>query len=417
MPSCLRLITYSNKMAATLAFFLMFLSLLALINPPMAAADNQMGRPDQIILSWTDDPYTTQTVAWRAATDTGQERLQYLPVAGFNGSFTDAWEATAVKTELYAGYYHFETTLPNLSPNTRYIYRVGGEGAWSEPAFFTTATPGDQFTFVYMGDVQQGYEDWGKMLQRMAAENPGPRFAILGGDLVYDGNSKSEWEQFFTAATPTFKQIPLLPAPGNHDDAPLFWNTFALPQNGPEGFKEKFYSFDYGNCHIAVLDSNLMGASAAQYNTVKTWLQNDLDSSGKQWKFLAFHYPPYPVVEDGHSYNLEVNWVPLFEQCGVDVVFVGHQHVYMRTKPLRSGQVQADGEGIVYIMGNAGTKFYPAGDNRDYIAKELDYISSYQLISIDGDTFTMSARDADGQLIDSYTLGNLPSVGAEYSVT
>ncbi|MEN6390029.1 MAG: metallophosphoesterase, partial [Syntrophomonas sp.] len=249
------------------------------------------------------------------------------------------------------------------------------------------------------------------------AENTCPRFALLGGDLVHDGYSELEWEQFFTAATPTFQQIPLLPAPGNHDDTPLFWKAFALPQNGPEGFKEKFYSFDYGNCHIAVLDSNLMGASATQYNTVKSWLQNDLDTSGKQWKFLVFHYPPYPVVEDGHSYNIEVNWVPLFEQCGVDVVFVGHQHVYMRTKPLRSGQVQADGEGIVYIMGNAGTKFYPAGDSRGYIAKELDYVSSYQLVSIDGDTFTMSSRDADGQIIDSYTLGNVPLVGAAYSVT
>lgn len=417
MPLGLRLISDSKRMVASFVFLLMLFSLPAVINPEIAKANSLNGLPDQIILSWTDDPQTSQTIAWRAATDTGQERVQYLPVADFNGSFADAWEIMAAKTDLYLGYYHFETTLSGLSTNTKYIYRVGDEGAWSEPASFTTATCDDKFSFLYLGDVQEGYENWGDMLKRIVAENPRLRFSLLGGDLVNDGNISEEWEQFFNAASPVFKQIPLLPAPGNHDDTTLFWNSFALPENGPDGFEEEFYSFDYENCHIAVLNSNKMGASKPYYNTIKNWLQDDLESSNQQWKFLVFHYPPYPVVDDGHSYNLQKNWVPLFEQCGVDIVFVGHQHVYMRTNPLRDGQVQADGDGIVYIMGNSGSKFYPPGENKDYIAYQQANISNYQIITIDGDTFSMTARNADGQEIDSYTLSKSFMDNLQYKIT
>ncbi len=374
------------------------------------------GLPDQITLSWTGDPGTTQTIAWRTGTDTTQDQIQYLPAGSFSGSFTGALSATAVKSDLYTGCSHFEVTLRELTPATSYVYRAGREGAWSEPATFTTAGTGNQFSFLYMGDVQQDYNDWGVMLNSAYAENPGLKFGLLGGDSVNNGSSVSEWQQFFANAAPVFKQIPLMPAAGNHDNKPLFWNSFALPQNGPEGYKENFYSFDYGNCHIAILDSNYlstMNTSSPDYDKISTWLRNDLDNSNQQWKFLVFHHPPYPAAFDGYAANLQATWVPLFEQCRVDVVFVGHQHVYMRTKPLHGGQVQADPQdGIVYIMGNAGTKFNPPGDNYDYIAKELAYVSNYEVISIDGNTFSLTAKNAAGQVIDSFAFTKTQGGGA-----
>lgn len=411
----LKLLRDSKEKAISLLFFLFLFGLSGVLNPDIAASEPS-SLPDHIMLSWTDDPQTTRTAAWRSDSAADAEWVQYLPAASYNGSFTSASQVAAVKTELYAGYSHCEATMFQLAPDCEYIYRVGREGVWSEPASFSTTTPGGKFSFLYLGDVQKGYDKWGEMLKHIAAENPDLRFALLGGDLVHDGNSSNEWQQFFAAASPTFKQLPLLPAVGNHDDTPLFWNSFALPRNGPEGFKEEFYSFDYGNCHIAVLNSNKMGVSKPYYNMLKSWLQADLNNSKQQWKFLVFHYPPYPVVDDGHSYNLEENWVPLFEQCTVDIVFVGHQHVYMRSKPLRGDKVQADGEGIVYIMGNSGSKFYPAGEDREYIAKQMANVSNYQLLSIDGDSLSLSSRNAEGQVIDRYILGDVPAARAQYLI-
>ncbi len=408
------------RIISYLIIFTILFTFVGIIDPAMVRADgSNAGSPDQIILSWAEDPSTTQTIAWRNGSDIAQDKVQYLPAAGFAGSFAGAQEASAVKTELYAGYSHFEATLRGLTPATKYFYRLGRDEAWSEPASFTTASSNNKYSFLYMGDVQEGFAAWGAMINSAYTANPDLKFSLLGGDLVDDGNSIDEWQQFFAAATPVFRYIPLMPAVGNHDERPLFWNTFALPGNGPEGFKERFYSFDYGNCHIAVLDSTLLGASSSSYQTLKTWLQNDLNNSSQEWKFLVLHFPPYTVVEDGHAENIKNNWVPLFEQCNVDVAFVGHQHVYMRSKPLRNNQVQGDGEGIVYIMGNAGTKFYPAGESYDYIAKELDNVSNYQIIKIDGNTFTLSTRDAAGQVIDNYTLQKAPSptTNAVYTIT
>ncbi len=372
------------------------------------------GQPDEIILSWTDDPATTETVSWRIENDTAQDMVEYLPAANFSGSFAGAQEATAGQKDL-TGSVHCEATLRGLTPDTGYVYRVGCDGAWSEPASFTTAGTGDNFSFIYMGDVQQGYQEWGDLLHVAAAEKPGPKFAFLGGDIVDEGSSIEQWQQLLAAASPLFSQVSLMPAPGNHDDGSLEWTLFAVPQNGPQGLTG-FYSFDYGNCHFTVLDSNYleapdMGAPGdPDYDQISTWLRHDLDSSSKTWKFLVFHYPPYQIFPDTRLANLKQYWAPLFEQCGVDAVFVGHQQVYARTKPLRGGQIQGDGKGIVYIMGNAGTEYLPNGPNYDYIARELAGVNSYEMVNINGDTFTLTAKDAEGRPFDIYTIRKSPPI-------
>jgi predicted phosphodiesterase len=388
------------------------------VNPNSAATADNIVLPDQITLSWTEDPQTTQTIAWRSVSDAGQNQVQYLPAADFNGSFAGAQEATAAEASLYDGYLRLEVTLRGLTPDTGYVYRVGGEGAWSEPATFVTAGTNNDFSFLYMGDVQEGYSYWGEMLKNVVADNPGLKFMLMGGDLVNDSDSHN-WQQFFAAAEPVFSQLPLMPAVGNHDDNKLFWDTFALPRNGPAGYEEKFYSFDYGNCHIAVLNSNLMGVPGFGDNDrIMAWLRDDLANSKQRWKFVVLHHPPYPVYPDWRAANLQENWVPIFEEGGVDVVFVGHQHEYMRTLPLRDGQVQADGNGIVYVMGNAGTKHYAPGPGYDYIAKEIAYVSNYQVVYINENTFSLTAKDADGQVIDGFVLTKQPvSDRAIYTIT
>lgn len=378
----------------------------------IASAENggpNAGLPDHLMLSWTDDPQTTQTISWRTGTDSSQDTVQYMPAAVFNGGFDGAEEVTGVASGLYDGHLHFEATLRGLTPNTSYVYRVGRDGAWSEPAGFTAGAGEDGFTFLYMGDVQDGYAFWGEMLDKAFRDNPSIRFGLLGGDLVDHGTSIAEWQQFFAAASPVFSRIPLMPAVGNHDDSELFRKSFAVPRNGPAGYEDTIYSFDYGNCHFTVLNSNFMGPlDLGDNERIAVWLQNDLENSEQQWKFVVFHHPPYPVVRDWRAEILQEYWVPILERCGVDMVFVGHQHVYMRTKPIRDGTIQPDGEGIVYIMGNAGMKYYAPGPGYDYIAEELAWVSNYQVIDINGNSLTMTAKDDNGQVIDSYQFVKQP---------
>ncbi|OBR90768.1 3',5'-cyclic adenosine monophosphate phosphodiesterase CpdA [Clostridium ragsdalei P11] len=387
------------------------------------------GYPDEILLSWKEDPKTTQTVTWRTGVDTTQNQIQYMPAQNYSGSFSGGQSATALQSDLYDKNYHFEVTLRGLTQGTKYVYRVGREGAWSQPAYFTTGGRDKDFSFLYMGDVQEGIEPWTDLLKDVYTQNPNLKFGLMGGDLINVANSTSEWEHLLNGMSPVFNQIPVMPTVGNHEeptpgdlkDYPLYWNSFDFPDNGPEGYKKQFYSFDYGNCHVAVLDSNIMGTTTPgsnDYNKISLWLQNDLNSSNQTWKILVFHHPPYPVVADAYCANIQKNWAPLFEKCGVDVAFVGHQHVYMRTKPMYNGQVQTDPQkGTVYIIGDAGSKFYPPGLDKKYqyyIDKQIPYKSNYQLVNINGNTMTIVTKDSQGQEIDRYSIEKSPAV---YTVT
>ncbi len=211
----------------------------------------------------------------------------------------------------------------------------------------------------------------------------------------------NEWLQFLNGATSVFSRIPMMPTLGNHD-GDMYLKFFALPDNGPTGLQQEFYSFDYGNAHFVVLDS---GNNTNE--TAKQWLREDLQNATKKWKFVVFHYPAYPAFNDGKSIAESIceNWIPILEDNGVDMVFVGHQHLYMRTHPIFRGEVQTDPEayGIIYVMGNAGSKTYAGGEGFSYIARE-ETGSNYQIININGDVLTLSAKKANGDLIENYEI-------------
>ena len=180
---------------------------------------------------------------------------------------------------LSSSYYRF---------NSRYLlcYRVGSAEAWSETLSFTTAADSDTFSFLYLGDVQEGYEEWEDLLDFIKQNHPQIKFSLLGGDLA---NNDNEWGQFLTAASPYFSQVPMMPTLGNHDGY-MYLNFFSLPGNGPEGLKKEFYSFDYGNAHFVVLNSGNNTSPDA-----KEWLKTDIQNTSQTWKFAMFHYPAYPL--------------------------------------------------------------------------------------------------------------------------
>ncbi|KGP77277.1 hypothetical protein JT05_00125 [Desulfosporosinus sp. Tol-M] len=376
-----------------LVFFCGFLS------PPAALAE-ELSNPEQIILTWSGDPETSQTITWLMP-DNSSAQVQYLRAEEFTGSFAAAQQMDGGGTAFDSTHYRYTVNITGLMPNEKYFYRVGREGAWSQTLSFSTAAGPEDFSFLYMGDVQAGYAQWGSMLDAVYQGYPQIKFALLGGDLTDNGSDETEWGQFLDAATGVFSRIPVMPTKGNHDGS-LYLKYFALPDNGPEGLKQEFYSFDYGNAHFVVLNSgNNTNATAKQ------WLQADLQNTTKSWKFVMFHQPAYQAQEDYKTIDdsIRENWVPILEQNGVDMVFVGHQHEYMRTYPIFQGEVQTDpaAYGIVYVMGNAGSKVYGGGSGFSYIARE-ETGSNYQIIDITGDVLTMTSNKSNGEVIESYTI-------------
>ncbi len=384
--------------------------------------------PDQIILSWTGDPQATQTVAWRADSAVTGGKVQYMKESEKTEDFSGALEKEAVLSELYTGFNHFEAGLDNLEPGVTYAYRAGGEGGWSEAGAFTTAAPTDDFSFMFMGDIHVGYNTnsagvWRQLLDQALSNYPDLKFTLQVGDLVDETTDVTQWEEFFNTEAGVFDHIPLLPAIGNHEfeDAIIYLKSFALPQNGPEGLKEHHYSFDYGNAHFVVLDSNMMGSEGALSEAGLNWLESDLRNSDKTWKFVMFHHPPYGVdsrdVTQGNM--IKSSWAPIMEQNGVDMAFVGHQHFYMRTYPISGGEIQEQTEGITYVLGNAGNKTYLNPEEHDYITKifEGTNSTSYTIIDIDGDVLSMTTRGADGAVIDEFKINKRSDMDSRVAIS
>ena len=366
---------------------------------PASAAQNG---PEDVMLSWTGDTAATMTAAWWGE-EQGTAVMQVVPECQFDrNGFAGALEFPAQCRDIsldQTGLWHYEATAAGLTPATTYCYRVGREGAWSRTARFTTSDPqADNLTFLYMGDIQTNadmereYALWGALAAAARREAPDLSFAVLGGDIVDSGISAAQFRCFRTNASAVFPDIPVLAANGNHESnftsgkPELYLDMFAFPENGPEGFREEFYSFDCANCHVLVLNSWIFSGeqamTEADYEAVARWIRADLAASRADWQIVVTHIPVYAVHSDAVAARVRENWAPIFEQYGVDLVFVGHQHVYSRSYPLLDGAVDYE-NGVTYIMGNAGQKFYGTAD--ETLAERTVYqTATYQLVRIDG---------------------------------
>lgn len=358
------------------------------------------------VLTWTDEPTKSQTVTWILPNTVSQAGIQYMEAENFEGNFNEAQYKGINGEKFGQDYNRFFVQLTQLSPNTEYVYRVENEDGWGEECYFKTATQTDKFSFIYLGDTQQepdislGYDHLEEIL--CSAYDESQSLVLLGGDLTDKSGDENEWFQFVNSISKVSSQISIMPTMGNHDGS-CYLNFFNLPTNGPEGLKKRFYSFDYGDAHFVILDSNNNARPEA-----REWLQNDLKNTSKKWKFAVFHHPAYPTHSDYktdmQAGSIQENWVPILEQHDVDMVFVGHQHMYMRTYPIRDGEFfEKPEDGVVYVMGNASPKTYQNHHDFDYIA-EIESGSNFQTIEIDNDILTITSVNTGGEVIDKYII-------------
>jgi hypothetical protein len=399
-------------------FMLCFAAIFYLSTISYAAGDG----PFNAVLSLMGESPTSITVSWRD-TESKAEVLQLVEKTQYDKTgFTAAAEITASCKDISrdgSGVWRYEATSAELIPETSYAYRVGCEGNWSETYIFTTIDPTNKsLTFAYMGDIQT-YKDteteyalWGRLAESLYKRNPELSFAVLGGDIVDNGINTAMFDSFFKSASPVFSHIPLMAANGNHESnflsgkPELYLDEFALPQNGPEGFKEEFYSFDAAGCHITVLNSWIYSSEqklkAVDYERVKDWIKNDLASSTADWQVIVTHIPIHAVSSDKTAAAVKDNWAPIFEKYGVDIVFEGHQHVYSRSYPLYEDRVDYE-NGITYIMGNSGQKFYSSADESK-AERTIYNTATYQLVRVDGENMTVQTCDIDGNELDYVSL-------------
>ena len=371
-------------------------------------------KPDQVVLTWSEDPRTTQTIQWRTSKEIkhGYVRYKKKTEGNLNGKFRTA---TAKTTRLETSkllndpiVHRHSCVLHGLSPGTSYLYSVGDGRAdgWTAEAEFTTAPARTQpFSFIYMGDAQNGLDRWGTLVHNAYRSRPDAAFYLMAGDLVNRGAERHDWDSFFHNAEGVFDHRPLAPAIGNHEcqgsQPRLYLEQFTLARNGPSTVpKERAYSFEYGNALFVILDSNLDPAKQAP------WLEQQLSKTKAVWKFAVFHHPLYS--SGGNRDNPEVRncWGPIFDKYHLDMALQGHDHAYLRTYPMKGNQrVSSTKDGTVYILSVSGTKSYRQ-DPHDYTEFGMSNTATFQVldIQINGNRLTYRAHDIDGKERDELVI-------------
>ena len=294
-----------------------------------------------------------------------------------------------------------EIRLRDLDEDTRYFYRVhtssideaGREHLTTSPIyhFRTAPRPDEPFSFMAYGDNRTNLDAHSDLVSRMQshAEQEGARFFINTGDLTTRGAVWDEWQyEFFEPALSMLAYFPLYATLGNHEgNHESYYEYFDLPGN------ESWYQFNYGGVDFFSLNSNTNLVTGSPQHT---WLRQALADSRARWKIVFFHHPPFscvPVRKPGNPVVRE-HVVPLLEEFGVDLVILGHGHLYGRSVPVN---------GVVYVItGGGGASTYPA--EPDEINEICVQVHHYCILRVSEEALQLEAITIDGDLLDSFTL-------------
>jgi acid phosphatase type 7 len=408
---------------------------------------NASNKLDHITLTWSDDPATTMTLTWRTDSSVKACQVEYTSFQDDPGKKSGvpdirprSFHTTA--TDNVSGTMHlFTTTLTGLAPGTKYTYKIGcEENQWSHPHVFTTESDYEKstntFRFLLFGDSQSGdlqipdYKQWHTTINNAFNANKEARFFINVGDLV-EGQIYQHWNNWFNAVEGIIDTIPAMVVAGNHETfngergkstKPEYliaqFNVFA---NGPPNLRGQVYSYNYGKCHFAVLDSQAyeesrnaagfpdQGKEIALLKEQAEWLDKDLaNNMNAEFIFVLFHKAPYHNKGNRANTLVKDTFGPIFDKHHVDVVFNGHDHASARTYPIFHNQLQqhpAQGT-VYYTTGRSGEKYYTDLIKKVWNAQFFDPRDQpdYQTVELAGRKVTIKCFKQDGRLVDTYII-------------
>ena len=368
----------------------------------------------------TADPSSSRCVMWQVnaplispavevrALDTG--KTKFFPAQ--DTTFTDDGKKN----------FQYTAHLDGLNPATVYDYRIVDGDAMNDWYTLKTAA-GDKLKAIIFPDSQCGddYGTWGNVARAAFDRNRDADFFVNVGDIVDNGEIHTQWEDWLKQIAAFLPNVPFAPVMGNHETYTRDWkvrqpvaylNYFATPDNGIENFSRRFYSFDCGAAHFAVLDSQWDELGRDVIDAQKNWLNRDFASTDKPWKIIFIHKDVLqyringrPERREGFSQVGEI-FMPLFEELGADVVFTAHLHTYRNRGRLKN--FRDDDKGTLYILtGLSGNVRYDGlwiDHALDKFVAPQPETDNYLTLELDAQTLTVKCFLPSGEQLDETTL-------------
>ena len=257
----------------------------------------------------------------------------------------------------------------------RLVFFLLAAVAVAAPAADFNEKPKYPFHFVMYGDIRftdpsntRASDPTRRDLLVKEIAQDKPAFVVINGDLVLRGGDPNDWKQWDSGSQP-FRDagVRIFPVIGNHElvNDQTAGNYLA---RFPELSGKRWYSVQYGNCALFVLDSSLDQQGGDEWK----WLDDALHHLPKQTRFVFFalHHPAITqssekLVGGGHSARpQEQALAGLIEaaraRTGLPMFFVaGHVHNYERYERNGVEYITAGGGGATpYEIERKPTDFY-----------------------------------------------------------
>jgi hypothetical protein len=356
------------------------------------------GTPEQIHLTWGDDPARSMVVSWASPGQAVRPRVRIgqRVIPAQQRVYTDGLNGHTVWT------YH--ARVHGLRPGATYGYAVTADNDLNaaDPfsATFTTAPQGRAaFRFTSFGDLATPNADWAGSYGQSAyavgaVESFQPLFHLLNGDLCYAGLNPGAqpqvWRDFGNNNQASAAHRPWMPVPGNHEiefgNGPQgltsYLTRYTLPSNGTPGLEGHWYSFLIGSVLFVSLSADdvayqdagafvtgpgpLIPAAATANPAMPgipagtsfyvrgysggaqtRWLEATLAAARRDacvdWIIATMHQCACSSSRAGNGSDLGIRqeWLPLFDRYEVDLVLSGHDHGYERSFPVRGSDIGA----------------------------------------------------------------------------
>ncbi len=228
-----------------------------------------------------------------------------------------------------------------------YITVSDGNFTTTGPIWTFHTAPGADPVFVGTGDIASCAVTTDSATGELISGVQGTIFTT--GDNVYPDGTAADFTTCY-ATTPwgSASVLPRTrPVPGNHD-----WGTGSTNNlngyfgyygaNATDASGNSYYSYDINsNWHVVNLDSEcqLVPGGCDTGSPQETWLKADLAANSSKNVIAVWHKPRYSSGTTNYQ-AVQPLWDALYA-AGVDILLVGHDHIYERTAPMKSGPTLA----------------------------------------------------------------------------
>lgn len=339
---------------------------------------------------------TTRTFTW-------QSKLTPYGYVRYKESGSNKWNVVKATTNVLQ---HPDCVVSKHSAIVRdleygksYEYQVGSEGYWGDSATFDVVDKrNEDISILWMSDEQSWTEDEMRAFKNSfhgiandwhKEEMDDYSFILETGDISQNGRRRSEYYWYFDALQGWNKKIPIMATMGNNDLLnKMYGQCFANFFTNENQWANSVHHYMVGNTEFICLNSNTDYDYVSGYGSLgdyqstdafllaqAQWLDDYLSNrtTTPDWTICYMHLSPFTCVR---TKRVQV-FVSVFEKHGVDLVLCGHNHLYTRSVPLKTGYPEITEAG----------EFPPYNTYYNFSSKTVtDYVNEHEAANVEGGT-------------------------------